>query len=693
MLARLKYQISQALIDVILASFALYLSYAIRFDFNIPPEDVEQVRNLILIVILIRLGALFYFGLYRRAWHYAGLADLISIFKAVTIGTALFIGVAFFRNYHIGLTLAVLFLIVALIRQRATKKVLSLAQSGDRGALAVATLVCMVMLYPVLNTVVSSFTHNPGSIRTWIGDYLLGPDFDMPRNVPRSIIALEWMLNILLIGGSRMVIRLSREYGGSRPSGMKKVLVVGAGDAGEQVVREMRRNRGLGYSPVGLMDDDPRKKGMRIHGVEVLGGREDIRRIADEKPIDEIVIAIPSLRGRRLGELIACCEVPGVRVQTVPGLADLINGKISVNEIREVQVEDLLERDEVEVDVDEISAYLTGKVVLVTGAGGSIASELCRQIAGYAPQRILLLGRGENSIYEIEMELRTRFPQLGVAPIIGNIRDAHKIDAIFEKYRPQIVFHAAAHKHVPLMEAHPEEAIKNNVLGTKNVALAAVKYGAERFVFISTDKAVNPTSVMGASKRVAELFIGKIALEGEVKFVIVRFGNVLGSRGSAIPLFKKQISLRGPVTITHPEMVRYFMTIPEAARLVIQSGAMGEGGEIFVLDMGKPIKILDMARNLIRLSGLEPDKDIKIEYTGLRPGEKLYEEILTAGEGIRATEHKKIFISRPEDMDYEKLLRGIEQLEVCSQKADRERILMTLKDLVPTYTPYDFSGA
>jgi FlaA1/EpsC-like NDP-sugar epimerase len=460
----------------------------------------------------------------------------------------------------------------------------------------------------------------------------------------------------------------------------RKALIVGAGEAGVMVVKELRRTKSEQY-PVVFIDDNPQKQNFEVLGIPVVGKRCDIPKVVKQYHIDDIIVAIPTASRSDIAEIISICKETGCQIKMVPRMNDLINGKITFNMIREVSVEDLLGRDPVKVDMDEITGYLADQVVLVTGAGGSIGSEICRQVAQVNPRQLIILGHGENSIYEIEHELRKSFPALNLESIIADIQDRRSIEDVFLNYKPQVVFHAAAHKHVPLMEKNPIEAVKNNVFGTKNVAECAHEAGVKRFVLISTDKAVNPTSVMGATKRIAEMILRELSLRSQTKFSAVRFGNVLGSRGSVIPLFKKQIESGGPVTVTHPEMVRYFMTIPEAVQLVIQAGSIAAGGEIFILDMGKPVKISDLAKDLIRLSGLEPDKDIQIVYTGMRPGEKLFEEILSKEEGAAATKYDRIFIGKPaeEEQDLDRL---IEEFKLTTTPDEVRR---HIKRLVPSY--------
>ncbi|WP_420830598.1 polysaccharide biosynthesis protein [Cohnella algarum] len=414
---------------------------------------------------------------------------------------------------------------------------------------------------------------------------------------------------------------------------------------------------------VGFIDDDPQKHFLTAYNLPILGDRHAIESVVISHQIKEIIIAIPSAPKTVISEIINLCISTGAKVKMIPGIRDMVNGKISFSTMRDVDVEDLLGRDPVKTDLVGIAEYVEDKVVLVTGAGGSIGSELCRQISPFRPSRLLLLGHGENSIYNIEMELKRNFPHLHIEPIIADVQDRARIDYVFDLYRPQVVFHAAAHKHVPLMEKNPSEAVKNNVFGTQNVADSADKYGVDRFVLISSDKAVNPTSVMGATKRIAEMYVQSLNVHSKTKFASVRFGNVLGSRGSVIPLFKKQISAGGPVTVTHPDMVRYFMTIPEAVQLVIQAGALSKGGEIFILDMGEPVRILKLAEDLIRLSGYEPYVDIDIEFSGIRDGEKLYEELLTAEEGATKTQHERIYIGKPSIISQKELDLEFSRLE------------------------------
>lgn len=500
---------------------------------------------------------------------------------------------------------------------------------------------------------------------------------------PRSIYVLSWIFNIMLIGSSRLGIRMLHYILRLTPAKpIQRVLIIGAGDAGAMIAREIIRRYYETKKLIGFIDDSSYKKSQMIFGIKVLGTQNDISRVVQDYGVNEIIIAMPSVSGDIVRKIVKMCQKTKCSVQTVPGIYELIDGKFSLQQLRKVNLEDLLRRDPIKLNLDEIADYLTGKRVLVTGAGGSIGSELCRQVAKMSPETLVILGKGENSIYEIDQELKSRHPLLSLTPVIADVRDQKRMEEVFSQFQPQVVFHAAAHKHVPLMEAQPAEAVRNNVFGTKTVAEAAHQAGAEVFVMVSTDKAVNPTSVMGATKRVAELIIQNISKKSATKFVVVRFGNVLGSRGSVIPLFKKQIAQGGPITVTHPDMERYFMTIPEASQLILQAGAIAKGGEVFVLDMGKPVKIFDMACDLIELSGLLPHKDIQIQFTGIRPGEKLFEELMTAKEGTTSTKHEKIFVANLKTVDEKKLRQRLLSLQ---QTVGNVEVIQELAKLVPSF--------
>lgn len=463
-----------------------------------------------------------------------------------------------------------------------------------------------------------------------------------------------------------------------------RVMIIGAGKAGILILKEMKASEKVHGYPVCMIDDDKDKQGRGIDGVSIMGSRKDIARLVREKGIDEIYVAIPTAPPEDIKDILKICQETGCQVKILPGVYQLMNGEVTISRLRKVEIEDLLGREQVNVNLDEIMGYVKGKVVLVTGGGGSIGSELCRQLAGHKVKQLIIFDIYENNAYEIQQELKRKYPHLDMVVLIGSVRNTNRLDYLFRTYRPDIVYHAAAHKHVPLMEDSPNEAIKNNVLGTYKTARAAIKYKAQRFILISTDKAVNPTNIMGASKRLCEMVVQMSNQKSSTEFVAVRFGNVLGSNGSVIPLFKQQIESGGPVTVTHKDIIRYFMTIPEAVSLVIQAGAYAKGGEIFVLNMGNPVRILDMAENLIRLSGYEPYKDIDICFTGLRPGEKLYEELLMDEEGLQKTVNDRIFIGKPIDMDYDRFERALQRLgeAALSETANMRELV---HDLVPEY--------
>jgi FlaA1/EpsC-like NDP-sugar epimerase len=471
-------------------------------------------------------------------------------------------------------------------------------------------------------------------------------------NVYTRVLLVTWMLHVILIGGSRFSWRMFRDYYMKNKTEKKRALIIGAGSAGSMLVRQLMKSHDTDLEAIGFIDDDAKKQKLQIYGVTVLGGTKDIPSIVEKYQIENIIIAIPSLRKGQLQEVYQECSKTTAKTQIMPMIEDIVSGKVSVNQFRDVQVEDLLGREPVELDIKSISEKLSGKTILVTGAGGSIGSEICRQVSKFKPKKLLLLGHGENSIYTIDMELRNKHrDDFTIIPVIADIQDRERIFEVMEVHEPDVVYHAAAHKHVPLMEYNPKEAVKNNVIGTKNVAEAADTFGVGTFVLVSSDKAVNPTNVMGSTKRIAEMVIQTLDKNSRTNFVAVRFGNVLGSRGSVIPLFKKQIQAGGPVTVTHPDMTRYFMTIPEASRLVMQAGALARGGEIFVLDMGEPVKIVDLAKNLIKLSGYTID-EIGIKYAGIRPGEKMYEELLGENEVHGEAIFPKIFIGKTVEFEF-----------------------------------------
>ncbi len=518
-----------------------------------------------------------------------------------------------------------------------------------------------------------------------------------PLGLPRTVIVLEWLISIFAVGGLRFGVRTLREIShqvtlAGTLEQRKKILLVGAGDGGEMLMRELRRTQGARYEVVGIVDDNASKHGEHIHGVPVLGYIAQVPELVDRLEVNEVIIAIPSAGGREMRRIVELCRRDGVRVRTIPGVESLIEGRVQVSQLRNVAIEDLLGREPVKLETELIAAGINGSVVMVTGAGGSIGSEICRQVCRFGPSKLILVEQAENALFEIHRELRELYPAVTMVPRIADICDTKRVEQLFAWHRPQVVYHAAAHKHVPMMEFNPGEAIKNNVFGTRKVADLADAHGVGTFVMISTDKAVNPTSIMGVSKRVAEIYIQALSQRSKTRFITVRFGNVLGSNGSVVPIFREQIAKGGPITVTHPEMKRYFMTIPEASQLVLQAGAMGEGGEIFVLDMGEPVKIVDLARDLITLSGLRPGEDIDIVFAGIRPGEKLFEELAADGENADKTRHPKIFVGRFRPYEWERVNEGLAQLHECSEGADDAMVRERFRALVPEFKPSSLSS-
>jgi FlaA1/EpsC-like NDP-sugar epimerase len=613
-------------IDASLVALSWYLANLLRFNFDIPPDSMSAIKRLLPVILGTKMVVFYMFNLYKGMWRYTSIDDLLNIIKASGISSLL-----------------------------------------------VVTVV--------------AFTHGLAGFA-------------------RSAFVIDWVLTIFLIGGYRIGIRLYFWLGpkdrlssfrllthfrlkkGER-SGARKLLILGAGDCGEKIYREIQDNASLRYEVVGFLDDDLNKVGKLLHGVPILGTTAELKSLAQRIGADEALIAIPSATAVQMRALLAHCEESGLPSKTVPGMGELIDGKVSVKAIRDIDYRDLLGREVIRLDEDRIAGYLENARVLVTGAGGSIGSELCRQICRFNPSCLILYERAESPLYEIDLELRTDYPEAKVVSILGDIRDRSQLSRALSDHQPQVVFHAAAYKHVPMMELQPWKAVRNNILGTHQVMDLSREHGIERFVLVSTDKAVRPANVMGASKRVAELLVQNQngCSLNSTKFMTVRFGNVVGSVGSVVPLFKKQIERGGPVTVTHPEVTRYFMTIPEACQLILQAGAMGEGGEIFILDMGTPVRIVDMARDLIRLSGFEPDADIKIEFVGLRPGEKLFEELITSGEGIVPTSHEKIMVLRGKKCDQERLYAVIDDLTDLAQEQDGAGIKAKLQEIVEDYTP------
>ena len=610
--------------DLLLLTGALFTAHLIRFDFDVPPYFIATFYRMLPYVLIAKIACFYFFDLYRGMWRYTSIADLINIIKAVSVSTLLIFCFFLLKYRFVGFS--------------------------------------------------------------------------------RSIFLIDWCLTILFISGFRLVIRISFETAGTGKSWLetlrsiiipfkrktsvaRNLLIIGAGDCGEKIFREIRDNAQLLYNVVGFLDDNLTKVGMKIHGVPVLSDIKDIETAARKVNADEALIAIPSANSKEMRRIVKICDESGLKFKTIPGMGELINGKISVNAIREVAYRDLLGREIIKLEEEKIGAHLEDQNVLVTGAGGSIGSELCRQICRFGPKKIILFERAESPLHAIELELKQTFKHVNVITVLADIQDIKQLSKAFESNRPHIVFHAAAYKHVPMLELHPWKAVDNNILGTKNLIEVSADNNVTRFVFVSTDKAVRPANVMGASKRLSEMLVQGQNGCGltDTKFMIVRFGNVVGSVGSVVPLFRKQIQKGGPVTVTHPEVTRFFMTIPEACQLILQAGSMGEGGEIFILDMGTPIKIADMARDLIRLSGFEPDIDINIEYVGLRPGEKLYEELITEGENIGPTYHEKIMVLKGITCDL-KLLNGkVDELALLAEEQMADKIKSKLREIVPEY--------
>lgn len=516
--------------------------------------------------------------------------------------------------------------------------------------------------------------------------YLLG----IGSPLPRSIYPIVLILDTILIGGIRLVPKIIRakEIGSKLDANLKRTLIVGAGESGLMVLRELKKHPELGNVTIAFVDDDPSKYKRTIGGVQVAGNRNDIPELTKKLKIDEIIVAMPSAKNEDQKQILDICSRTSTKVRIVPGVYEMIDDKIELKDIRDIEIDDLLGRDEIKLNTSELSEFINGKVVLVTGGGGSIGSELCRQVVKYNPKQLLILDIYENTTYDIQNEIRREYPELDMRVFIESVRDRQRLDAIFSEYRPQIIFHAAAHKHVPLMEGSPESAVKNNVFGTLNVVLEADHYDVEKFVLISTDKAVNPTNIMGATKRICEMIIQSFNRISKTDYVAVRFGNVLGSHGSVIPLFLNQINKGGPVTVTDERVIRYFMSIPEATQLVLQAGAIAKGGEIFVLDMGEPVKIIDLAEKLIRLHGHEPYKEIDIEIIGLRPGEKLFEELLLNMDLVDKTEYERIFVEKPTIIDFHELEAKLVPLMNSTKTNDRDKIVEELRKIVPTFDNY-----
>ncbi|MFV9644980.1 MAG: polysaccharide biosynthesis protein [Desulfobacterales bacterium] len=613
-------------IDILLITGSLYAAHLVRLDFIIDEKIFQAFKRILPFILIIKLACFYFFDLYRGMWRYTSIADLINIIKASTIASLIIISFILFSTRFEGFS--------------------------------------------------------------------------------RSVFVIDWCFTILFISAFRLCVRLYFERFGAdklwkvikqvfsspfikKVSNSKRLLIIGAGDCAEKIFRELRDNARLKYNVVGFLDDNPVKLGKKIHGIPVLGYIKDIKAVAKLARVDETLIAISSASSNQMRTIVAHCKESGIIFKTVPGMGELIDGRVTINAIREVAYRDLLGREAIKLDEEQIGAHIKGRRVMLTGAGGSIGSELCRQVCRFRPELVMLYEIAESPLHEIELELKQSFSNVMVVPLLADIQDKHELEKAIVAYKPQIIFHAAAYKHVPMLELQPWKAVENNIAGSANLIDAAEKFNVERFVLVSTDKAVRPTNVMGASKRVAEMLVqSHNGLSAScTQFIIVRFGNVVGSVGSVVPLFKKQIARGGPVTVTHPDVTRYFMTIPEASQLILQAAAMGKGGEILLLDMGMPIKIDDIARDLIRLSGFEPDEDIMIDYIGLRPGEKLYEELITKGEGIVPTKHEKIMVLKGTESDQILLNGKINELIQLAKEQDEKRIKAKLQEIVPEYEP------
>ncbi len=561
-------------------------------------------------------------------------------------------------------------------------------------AYLIINIICTIVIFMILNLYKSVWTYaSIHEVLLVVASCILSTAFQalgmliFNLHVPRSYYALYFFLMTMTTLATRFSYRALRalQRGMKRPQGKPtRTMVIGAGEAGSMIIHELKTSKHLNRVVVCIIDDNPSKKGKYLHGIRIVGGRETIIEYARKLNIEEIILAVPSLDSKTTKDILRICNKTECKLKVLPGMYQLVTEEVSVSKLREVSIEDLLGRDSINIDLDSVAGYVTNKTVLVTGGGGSIGSELCRQIVNYNPKCLIIFDIYENNAYDIQQELKGKYPKLHLEVLIGSVRNTRRVEWIMERYKPQVIYHAAAHKHVPLMEDSPAEAIKNNVFGTYKTARAADKYGVEKFVLISTDKAVNPTNIMGASKRLCEMVIQTFNRYSSTEFVAVRFGNVLGSNGSVIPLFKKQMEAGGPVTVTHPDIIRYFMTIPEAVSLVLQAGAYAKGGEIFVLDMGEPVKIADLAKNLIQLSGYTLGVDMEIEYTGLRPGEKLYEELLIADEGLQKTENDLIFIGEPLEFDEVHFLSELKKLEAAAANESNE-VKQIVAGIVDTY--------
>jgi FlaA1/EpsC-like NDP-sugar epimerase len=678
--------------------FAGALLLAFLFAFNMQMLRrwfIYQFPILLCVSLLVKLLVFARFHQYRGWWRYVGLSDLMQIAKASLVSTIILIALWYSYGYwgkflvsdpmieRIQGRMTWLETEVSSALSREESQILQEEHENLRGLLYILEISRIIQQSDRILQLPEGSEER----------LMMEQKHAELRNAQRTIegvIMLDLFTTIMALSALRMLIRLYHEEFFAETRGTaRRFLIVGAGNAGEALLREMLRRKDANYEVVGFIDDDPLKQQMSIHGISVLGTVDQLPAFCEKLSIDEIAIAIPSATRKQLRHVTQVCQGTKLRFSTIPSLTDIASGKLRVSQMRDVDINDLLGREVIQLDLGQIAAFLTDKVILVTGAGGSIGSEMSRQVCAFKPQLLLLVEQAENPLFYIEGELRKSFPNVPMEAVICDITDKTRVEQIFDRYRPQVVIHAAAHKHVPLMEGNPGEAIKNNILGSRTVADAADAFGATHFVMISTDKAVNPTSIMGSTKRIAEMYIQDLNKTSRTRFVTVRFGNVLGSNGSVVPIFKKQIAEGGPVTVTHPEMTRYFMTIPEASQLVLQAAAMGEGGEIFLLDMGEPVKIVDLARELITLSGFRPGEDIEIEFSGLRPGEKLFEELSLEGEDKIPTKHPKIAIWKTLTKDRQSLCQGIEKLLKIAHTQDRSAIVKAIKELVPNFIGKD----
>jgi len=675
---------------------ALLLAFLFAFDMQLLRKwAIYQFPILLCITVPVKLIIFARFKQYQGWWRYVGLGDLLQIAKASLVSTIILVALWYFYGIYGKRVVpeSAIQQINGTMKQLETsiQKALSSEEErqyrikhenlkGLRNIIEVSQL--REFSKKMEQLPINSRDRKELGIR-------LAELRQAQRHI-EGVLMLDLFTTIVFLSALRMLIRLYHEEFFSESHGTaRRFLIIGAGNAGEALLREMLRRRDTNYDVVGFIDDDPAKQGMSIHGITVLGNVEQLPGICKKSSIDEIAIAIPSATRKQLRHVVQVCQGTALRFSTVPSLTDIASGKFSVSQMRHVDINDLLGREVVELDMQKLEKFLKDKVILVTGAGGSIGSEMCRQVCAFGPKLLLLVEQAENPLFFIEGELRKNFHDVQMKAVICDIAETARVNQVFEQYHPQVVIHAAAHKHVPLMEGNPGEAIKNNVVGTQNMANAADAFGTDDFVMISTDKAVNPTSIMGSSKRIAEMYIQDLNNTSKTHFMTVRFGNVLGSNGSVIPIFNKQILDGGPVTVTHPEMTRYFMTIPEASQLVLQAATMGSGGEIFLLDMGEPVKIVDLARELITLSGFRPDEDIEIEFSGLRPGEKLFEEISIEGEDMIPTKHPKIAIWKTISKDRQTLRDGIEKIIDIAHTQDRSKIVATIKELIPEFIGQD----